>query len=111
MVPTSHEYAVLQLSLNCLRIPGEHGIKHPSISESFRYVPPKKWTPSQPLPKQGNGYVDKFGNIWTKGPSRTMDQPFEWDVQLSNTGKSQFGWATRDNSHLNVSLDGKITQI
>ncbi|WP_352230889.1 polymorphic toxin type 17 domain-containing protein [Pelosinus sp. IPA-1] len=31
-----------------------------------------------------------------------------WDVQLSNTGKNQLGWATRDGSH-NVSLDGNIT--
>lgn len=61
------------------------------------------------MPKQQGGYLDKFGNIWTKGPSRTNGQPFEWDVQLSNTGKAQLGWATRDNSHLNVSLDGKFT--
>jgi len=36
-------------------------------------------------------------------------QPFEWDVQLSDLGKKQLGWATRDGSHLNVSLDGRIT--
>ncbi|WP_366925713.1 polymorphic toxin type 17 domain-containing protein [uncultured Pantoea sp.] len=29
-------------------------------------------------------------------------------MQLSRTGKSQLGWATRDGSHLNVSLDGNI---
>ena len=61
------------------------------------------------MPKQQGGYLDKYENIWTKGPSRTNGQPFEWDVQLSNTGKAQLGWATRDNSHLNVSLDGKFT--
>jgi hypothetical protein len=75
----------------------------------IRFIPPEKWTPSQPLPKQNGGFVDKFGNVWTKGPSRTPGQAFEWDVQLSKTGKSQLGWASRDGSHLNVSLDGKIT--
>ena len=75
----------------------------------IRYVPPKNWSSSQPLPKRNGGYVDKFGNVWTKGPSRTAGQSFEWDVQLSKTGKKSLGWASRDGSHLNVSLDGKIT--
>ncbi|WP_420493130.1 polymorphic toxin type 17 domain-containing protein [Serratia marcescens] len=55
------------------------------------------------------GYMDRFDNEWTKGPSRTKGQPFEWDVQLSDKGKAQLGWASRDGKHLNVSLDGKIT--
>ncbi|MBS9783634.1 MAG: hypothetical protein KGV46_03675 [Pasteurella sp.] len=76
----------------------------------IRYVPPSKWKPSSPLPRGSNkGYLDKFGNEWTKGPSRTQGQAFEWDVQLSTTGKKQLGWATRDGSHLNISLDGRIT--
>jgi hypothetical protein len=75
----------------------------------IRFVPPDKWTPSQQLPKKHGGYVDKFGNVWTKGPSRTKGQPFERDVQLSKTGKNQLGHLSRDGSHLNVSLDGKIT--
>jgi hypothetical protein len=63
-----------------------------------RYVPPKNWHPSEPLPRGPNhGYVDKFGNEWTKGPSRTKGQPFEWDVQRP------------DGSHWNISLDGKVT--
>lgn len=76
----------------------------------IRYVPPSNWKPGTPLPK-GNqkGYVDKFGNEWTKGPSRTKGQPHEWDVQLSPQGRSKIGWTTRDGSHANVSLDGKIT--
>ncbi|MGP2488072.1 polymorphic toxin type 17 domain-containing protein [Pantoea ananatis] len=36
-------------------------------------------------------------------------QAFEWYVQLSSKGRSQLGWATRDGSHLNVSLDRKFT--
>ena len=45
----------------------------------------------------------------TKGPSRTKGQEFEWDVQLSKTGREQLGWASRDGKHLNISIDGKIT--
>jgi hypothetical protein len=80
------------------------------VSGKIRYVPPENYNPSNPLPRgPNNGYLDKFGNEWTKGPSRTVGQEFEWDVQLSRQGKSQLGWATRDGSHLNISLDGKIT--
>ena len=76
----------------------------------IRFIPRENYHPSIPLPKApSNGYIDKFGNEWTKGPSRTSGQPFEWDVQLSNIGKKQLGWATRDNNHINVSIDGKIT--
>ena len=75
----------------------------------IRYVPPKGYQPSNPLPRgPQNGYVDRFGNEWVRGPSRTEGQAFEWDVQLSRTGKAQLGWATRDGSHANVSLDGHI---
>ena len=75
----------------------------------IRYIPPKNWNPSETLPKRNGGYVDKFGNVWTQGPSRTKNQNFEWDVQLSKKEKSSLGWASRDGSHLNISLDGKIT--
>jgi len=76
----------------------------------IRFVPDKRYDPQMPLPKGKNdGYVDRFGNEWVKGPSRTKGQPYEWDVQLSTQGKSKLGWATRDKSHLNVSIDGRIT--
>ena len=76
----------------------------------IRFVPPKKYSSSMPLRKGPNGgYIDKFDNEWVKGPSRTSGQTFEWDVQLSPLGKKQLGWATRDGSHLNISLDGHIT--
>lgn len=76
----------------------------------IRYVPPKNYNPSEPLRKGPNGgYLDRFNNEWIKGPSRTSGQSFEWDVQLSPLGKKQLGWATRDERHLNISLDGKIT--
>jgi hypothetical protein len=76
----------------------------------IRFVPDSNYSPSNPLPRgPNNGYLDKFGNEWVKGPSRTAGQAFEWDVQLSPKGKAQLGWATRDGSHLNISLDGRIT--
>jgi RHS repeat-associated protein len=63
-----------------------------------RYVPPKSWNATEPLPRgPQNGYRDVHGNEWVRGPSRTAGQPFEWDVQL------------HDGTHLNVSLDGEIT--
>ena len=55
------------------------------------------------------GYVDKFGNVWRKGASRTKGQAFEWDVELSKTGKAQLGSLSKKGNHANVSLDGKIT--
>ena len=76
----------------------------------IRFVPRKGYDSSNPLPRgPNNGILDRFGNEWTKGPSRTQGQAFEWDVQLSKTGKQKLGWATRDGSHANVSLDGHIT--
>ena len=76
----------------------------------IRYIPPSNWDGTAPIPRDPNkGYLDKFGNEWTKGPSRTAGQAFEWDVQLSPKGKSQIGWTSRDGSHVNVSLDGKVT--
>ena len=79
------------------------------VTGKIRYIPPETWSPSQPLPRINGGYIDKFGNIWTKGPTRTAGEAFEWDVQLSKTGKNKMGWLSRDGSHLNVSLKGRIT--
>ena len=68
------------------------------VKGKIRFVPPKNWNPSEPLPRgTRGGYMDKFGNEWTKGPSRTKGQSFEWDVQRP------------DGTHWNISLDGKVT--
>ena len=89
----------------------------------IRYIPPKDITVKTNLPRvtidnklahkygwrKGIGFKDKFDNVWLKGESRTFGQPREWDVQLSSTGKQQLGWMTRDNKHLNVSMDGRVT--
>ena len=78
----------------------------------IRYVPPRGYNPESPLPRgpQG-GYIDRFGNEWVVGPSRTQGQPFEWDVQLSRTGRSQIGWLSPDGNmaHVNVSPLGEVT--
>ncbi|WP_415045693.1 polymorphic toxin type 17 domain-containing protein [Cedecea neteri] len=34
---------------------------------------------------------------------------FQEAEQISDKGKAQLGWASRDGKHLNVSLDGKNT--
>jgi RHS repeat-associated protein len=79
-------------------------------SGKVRYVPPKGYSPGQPLPRgRQNGYIDRFGNEWTRGPSRTAGQPFEWDVQLSKNATKGVKWASPDGKHLNVSLDGEVT--
>jgi len=76
----------------------------------IRYVPPKKWHPGQDLPRGPNGGImDRNNNEWLKGPSRTKGQHFEWDVQLSRTGKSQLGHLSKSGRHINVSLDGRVT--
>ena len=57
------------------------------------------------------GYVDKFGNVWIKGPTRTNGEEFEWDVQLTKTRGELFkrSGLSSDGKHLNVSLQGRIT--
>jgi hypothetical protein len=79
-------------------------------SGKIRYVPPESYKPSKPLPRgPNNGYMDRFGNEWVKGPSRTAGEAFEWDVQLSRTGRKMIGWLSPDNSHVNVSQVGHVT--
>ncbi len=79
-------------------------------SGKIRFVPEHGYNPANPLTRgpQG-GYIDRFGNEWAVGPSRTPGHPFEWDVQLSLTGQSQLGWLSRDGSHINVSPFGEVT--
>ncbi|MDN5397057.1 MAG: polymorphic toxin type 17 domain-containing protein, partial [Chryseobacterium sp.] len=53
-----------------------------------RFIPSAADLKNGKLTKKNNGYLDKFGNTWKKGPSRTKDEAFEWDVQLTpKTGK------------------------
>ena len=79
----------------------------------IRYIPPKNWDPSQKLPEgtlNGNkGYLDKFGNVWVKGPSRTQGQAFEWDVQVASPESDFAKMWSKDGTHVNVSMDGTVT--
>jgi|GEM_PF-6147976 len=63
------------------------------------------------LLKKGGGYMDRFGNIWKKGPSRTKGEAFEWDIQLSKKGKASIGHLSTDSkkAHVNVSQEGIVT--
>ena len=82
-----------------------------------RYLPPKNFRigdglPYEMVPAPGGvakAFKDRFGNKWVRGSTRTPGQPREWDVQLSEAGKRAYGNRTRDNTHLNVSYDGKVT--
>ena len=79
-------------------------------SGPIRYIPPRNYKASMTLPRgPGKGFVDRFGNEWIRGPSRTRGQSYEWDVQLSPRGREQMGRWSIDGQHLNVSLDGTIT--
>jgi hypothetical protein len=53
----------------------------------LRSVPPKKFhitngLPEKRLPDGRMGFIDRFGNVWVQGQSRTKGQAHEWDVQL-----------------------------
>ena len=54
-------------------------------------------------------HLDRFGNEWTRGPSRTLGEPFEWDVQLGRNATPGVRALSRDGTHINVSLNGKVT--
>ena len=81
----------------------------------MRFIPSKRDLMRGELSTQkvGNrmGYVDKFGNVWLKGTSRTNGEEFEWDVQLTKTRGELFkrSGLSSDGKHLNVSLQGRIT--
>jgi hypothetical protein len=87
-------------------------------SGSIRYVPPKDYDPSYPLPRERGGFVDNKGNIWQKGPARgkqrdkdfsSQNDAYEWDVQLSKEGRRQLGGIGVNNGYTNVSKRGWIT--
>jgi RHS repeat-associated protein len=76
----------------------------------IRYVPPENYTPTMPLPRgPRGGYIDRFGNEWVKGSSRTPGQAFEWDVQLGRNCTPGMRAISPDGDHVNVSLDGEVT--
>lgn len=77
----------------------------------IRFIPRKADIEAGQLLKKDGGFVDRLGNIWKKGPSRTKGEDFEWDVQLSKKGKSSIGHLSNDSkkAHVNVSQNGIVT--
>ncbi|AIK38969.1 toxin 45 family protein [Bacillus pseudomycoides] len=75
----------------------------------FRFIPGKEVK----FNRQLNGYVDKFGNVWTKGPYHgdpKKNFEFEWDVQLSEKGLKEWGKYTKNGKkYINVAPDGTIS--
>ncbi|MFI4918968.1 MAG: polymorphic toxin type 17 domain-containing protein [Legionellales bacterium] len=88
-----------------------------------RYVPPEGYDPKFSLPRargSHNGYIDRHGNEWVKGPSRVLNDHFEWDVRLSRVGERffrnmeegvgrSFVKKKGDGSYVNISPMGQIT--
>ncbi len=72
-----------------------------------RFVPPKDWSPNQPLPTGTlygrTGYVDRYGRVWHRGPNHHFPrngQRHEWDVQVPRD--SQWASLARDGRHIDV---------
>ncbi|MEH7230515.1 polymorphic toxin type 17 domain-containing protein, partial [Bacillus safensis] len=76
---------------------------------SFRFIPGGEVK----LNKQLDGYVDKFGNVWVKGPYHgdpSKNFQFEWDVQLSEKGMKEWGKYTKNSKkYINVAPDGTLS--
>lgn len=80
-------------------------------SGSITFVPPKKWDSTNPLKTSDkNGFIDAYGNEWRKGNSRTKGEHIEWDVIPKNKN-SGIANLSRDGSHVNVSLEGRVSHI
>jgi hypothetical protein len=76
----------------------------------IRFVPPKNYHPGIELPRGSrNGYIDRFGNEWTKGESRTIGEQIEWDVQLGKHATDGMRKYATKNNVVNVSLKGRVT--
>lgn len=98
-----------------LRNAGLHGLPGGGSGPTgpFRYIPPKGYRAGNPLPRNGNGYVDRFGNVWVEGPyhgNPDFDFHREWDVQLSPSGKDWWHryHGTRPD-YINVRPDGHLS--
>ena len=94
-------------------LPGKGGVrsmlrklKLPTRGQ-FRFMPPKRWTPRQELPRgPGHGPKDRHGNEWRWN---SADQ--EWDVQLSKPDAPwrKFSNDTGEPFHINVDCEGGLT--
>jgi tetratricopeptide (TPR) repeat protein len=81
----------------------------------FRFEPPKRYHPGNPLPRvterHSTGFLDQYGNVWRKGNYHGKPGMFnfEWDVQLSKTGKRMWGRFSRGKDYINVRPDGMLS--
>lgn len=83
----------------------------------FPFEAPKRYKPSEELPvvRDGRtkGYLDRFGNIWKKGPYHGKPGPnapaHEWDIQLSEAGRRMWGQFARGKEYINVRPDGMLS--
>ena len=83
----------------------------------FRYLPPKGYDPSQPLPRGPNGgFMDRDDNEWVEGPAHGIafadGDAREWDVQLSQRGENgwgRFAKTIRGRSYVNVTKNGRFS--
>lgn len=83
----------------------------------FPFEAPKRYKPSEELPvvREGRtkGYLDRFGNIWKKGPYHGKPGPnapaHEWDIQLSEAGRRMWGRFARGKGYINVRPDGMLS--
>lgn len=73
----------------------------------IRFVPRASDIKNGQLLQKNHGYVDKFGNIWTK-PKGNIVGEAHWDVQLSGKGKNMLGHLSNSGEHINVTKSGKI---
>ena len=58
------------------------------------------------------GYVDRYGNVWLKGPYHgdpKLGFTYEWDVQLSASGKNAWGKFANGKGYINVRPDGGLS--
>ncbi|WP_218669692.1 DNRLRE domain-containing protein [Ferroacidibacillus organovorans] len=58
------------------------------------------------------GYVDRYGNVWVKGPYHgdpKLGFTYEWDVQLSASGKNAWGKFANGKGYINVRPDGGLS--
>ena len=107
----AHNKCSIRSLLRRAGLPGGH-----QKTGAFRYRAPKGHQAGDPLPTIRNrsgkpSYVDRFGNIWTKGPNHGGGSAaFEWDVVLSESGRRVWGRALRPGkTHINVTVDGFLS--
>jgi hypothetical protein len=75
----------------------------------MRYIPPKNWKGGTELPRtKTGGYIDKFGNAWEAGTTRTKVENIEWDVQPGKNMSPYLKPYSHGGTHINVSKKGKI---